>query len=90
VLLAAAVKAAGMAAGMVVEVMMAAVKLTALGMAAGGEAAVGHESLQPGSEVVAQAVLTCSAASQAALSAIAVPSAMVVPVVAKLDQSLAS
>ncbi len=38
---------------------MAGVKMTALGMAAVGEVAVGHEALQLGSEVVAQAVLTC-------------------------------
>jgi hypothetical protein len=63
----------------VMAAMMAVVKMTVLGMAA-----VGHEALQPGSEAVAQAVLTCSAASQAALVALAVP------VVAKLDQSLAS
>jgi hypothetical protein len=85
---AAVVKAAGMAAEVmaaeVMAAMMAAVEMTALGMAAVGEASVGHEALQPGSEVVAQAVLTCSAASQAALAALGVP------VVAKLDQSLAS
>jgi hypothetical protein len=65
----------------VMAAMMAGVKMMVLGMAAVGEVAEGHEALQLGSEVVAQAVLTCKAASQAALA---------VPVVAKLDQSLVS